>query len=92
MLEQTSPVVSRARSLRTLALVVPAVAACLALPGVDHPPYIGEGSMERIVPYFEPAETVECVIRRLLGLPCADDLENEPPPPVDPIQPLVPVT
>ena len=89
MLEQTTTTVGRARSLRTLALAIPTIAATLAVSTADHPPYTGDDAMARVVPYFEPPEDLECLIRRLLGLPCESDLEDEPPAPIDPIQPAI---
>ena len=91
MLEQTTTTVGRARSLRTLALAIPTIAATLAVSTSDHPPYIGDDRMARVVPYFEPPEDVECIIRRLLGLPCETDLDEKPPVPAEPVQPAIEV-
>lgn len=91
MLEQTTTTVGRARSLRTIALAIPTIAATLAVSVGDHPPYIGDNHMSRVVPYFEPPEDIECIIRRILGLPCDSDLEEKPPAPLEPVQPAVPV-
>ncbi len=92
MIERTSHLDTRTRLVRSLVLFLPASVACLTLLSADVPPD-SRGIIDR--PVLQAAglddteQTLECLLRRLVGLSCdGDDPVLQPPPPTGPVNPV----